>query len=423
MAWELSTPLSNQLAETVMDYCEKLASYSQDKGAMDRRYLTKEHRLTNQQIALWAEGDGLTSWQDPAGNQWVRLEASKKTNKRIIIGSHTDTVPNGGKYDGILGVVAPIVLLKHYAEIGHRFDVHIDVVGFGDEEGTRFGATLLGSSAIAGKWKSKWRELLDEDGISLAKAMRDFGLDVSKISEAQIDSIPVVGYVELHIEQGPVLEEQNLAISAVAGIAGARRFTIKMEGKAGHAGTVPMLSRQDPLVVASHWISELDNMAKQTSRDDHPVLATVGKLEVLPGGVNVIPGCVQFSLDVRSGDDEIRDAFLADLTTRLEELTLQHNVVLNVMETHTAKAVQCSQELTKTLTEIVENIVGKPLLLTSGAGHDAMVMAEIVPTTMLFMRCKEGISHNPLESVAVEDVSVAIEAMSAFIHEVAVDKV
>jgi len=414
---KLAKPIMDKLAITVMEYCEVLAKYTQTPGQMDRRYLTTEHKATNEQIRTWADESHLQNWQDQAGNQWVRLQANSDTEQRVILGSHTDTVPNGGKYDGILGVVAPLVLIKYFADNGIGFDFHVDVVGFGDEEGSRFGATLLGSSAISGKWISKWRELTDENGVSLAQAMCDFALDVSKVSEAQIDSNHVIAYVELHIEQGPVLEEKGLPISAVNGIAGARRFSITLEGKAGHAGTVPMASRQDALVSACQWMVELNQAARKSIADDYPVLATVGKLDVYPGGVNVIPGCVNLSLDVRSINDGARDAFIACSIERLEALASESGLSFKLKETHNAQAVSCEPNVTNAMVEVVEQITGVPLALTSGAGHDAMVLAEIVPTTMLFMRCKEGISHNPKESVDVEDVAVSLSALTMFINE------
>ncbi|WED25314.1 allantoate amidohydrolase [Vibrio sp. DW001] len=414
---KLGKPTMDKLAITVMEYCQVLAKYTQTPGQMDRRYLTPEHKLTNEQIRTWADESHLPSWQDQAGNQWVRLQANSDTEQRIILGSHTDTVPNGGKYDGVLGVIAPLVLIKYFADNGIAFDFHVDVVGFGDEEGTRFGATLLGSSAISGKWISKWRELTDDNGVSLAQAMRDFALDVSKVSEAQIDSNHVIAYVELHIEQGPVLEEKDLPISAVNGIAGAKRFSITLEGKAGHAGTVPIASRQDALVSACQWITELNQAARNSIADDYPVLATVGKLDVYPGGVNVIPGCVNMSLDVRSINDGARDAFIARSIERLEGLASENGVSIKLEETHNAQAVSCEPNVTTAMVEVVEQIIGVPLALTSGAGHDAMVLADIVPTTMLFMRCKEGISHSPKESVNVEDVAVSLSALAMFINE------
>lgn len=411
----LSAQESIQLAEQVMAYCEQLSAFTQTVGIMDRRYLTPEHRETNDQIARWAGESKLQHWQDFAGNQWVRFPSEQENAKRLILGSHIDTVPNGGKYDGILGVVAPLVLLKHFAQIGVKFDFHIDVVGFGDEEGTRFGTTLLGSSAISGKWQSRWRELTDENGVTLAQAMYDFGLDVSKVSEAQIDSNQVLAYLELHIEQGPVLEEKSLPISAVNGIAGARRFEITVEGHAGHAGTVPMNLRADPLVIVSQWVTEVSSRAKATCGSDYPVVATVGRLEVSPGAVNVIPGKVELTLDIRSISDDARDELSDELFKTLENKAEHNGLQLRVIQTHNASSVVCDSRLTNSLSNIVKNITGEPTVLTSGAGHDAMALADIVPTTMMFVRCKGGVSHHPDESVEPDDVAVALQALERFV--------
>lgn len=411
----ISEKMATELAKQVMGYCETLAQYTQTKGAMDRRYLTLEHKQANNQIKLWAESSGLIGWQDEAGNQWVRLPAHDHRAKRVILGSHLDTVPNGGIYDGILGVVAPLVLIKYWAEHQIAFQHHIDVVGFGDEEGSRFGTTLLGSSAISGKWQSRWRELKDENQISLAQAMLDFGLDVSKVSAAQVESGQVAAYLELHIEQGPILEEKNLAIAAVNGIAGAKRYLIELEGTAGHAGTVPMALRSDPLVLISQWISQLNANALSTSAEPFPVLATVGRLNVFPGGVNVIPGKVECSLDVRSLSDERRDCFLKLAFDHLSSLASKEGFQLIFREIHSAKAVQCNPEITERLLDSVHLLTGQKTVLTSGAGHDAMVMADIVPTTMLFLRCKAGISHSPEESIDLEDVSIGLRAMANFL--------
>ncbi|WP_375753942.1 allantoate amidohydrolase [Vibrio sp. HN007] len=415
---KLLSEMSQQLAEQVMDYCEQLAEFTQTFGVMDRRYLTPEHRETNDRIAHWATESGLKHWQDLAGNQWVRLASTDANAKRVILGSHTDTVPNGGKYDGILGVVAPLVLLKWLSESGRQFDFHIDVVGFGDEEGTRFGATLLGSSAIAGKWQSRWRELQDESGVTLAQAMYDFGLDVSKISETQIDSNRVIAYLETHIEQGPILEEKGIPISSVKGIAGARRFDITIEGHAGHAGTVPMSLRKDPLVVASQWVTEVSRLATETSRSEHPVVATVGKMEVKPGAVNVVPGEVSLTLDIRSLSDSARDEVADALLARLEQNTSDKGLSLKVIQTHDAGSVVCEPRLTQELMNVVGDITGEPVVLVSGAGHDAMAMADIVPTTMMFVRCEGGVSHHPGERVTAEDVAVSLRALYKFLERI-----
>ncbi|NLS14540.1 allantoate amidohydrolase [Vibrio sp. SM6] len=420
----LSHEQSAHLAEQVMAYCDELAHISQTLGIIDRRYLTPEHKQANDKLAQWAAQSQLQHWEDEAGNQWIRLPAQQQDNlpheaPRVIMGSHTDSVPDGGRYDGPLGVVGPLVLLKHFAESRVQFPFHLDVVGFGDEEGTRFGSTLLGSSAICGMWQSRWRELTDENGVSLAQAMYDFGLDVSKVSEAQIDSSRVLAYLETHIEQGPVLEERGKPLAAVKGIAGARRFNITLKGQAGHAGTVPMVLRHDPLVIASHWITQVQQMATATSDSEFPVVATVGRLEVRPGAVNVVPGEVRMSLDIRSLSDEARDAVFDSLQELLEVEAAFHQLECQFEPTHNASAVSCNDEMTRSLNQLVTHYFGDSAPLVSGAGHDAMALAMRVPATMLFVRCKGGVSHHPDESIMTSDAAAALQVMAAFVTDIA----
>ena len=212
-----------RLGQAVMERLETLGKISQSSEHLDRRYLTEQHKEANQLVGSWMEAAGMQTWQDQAGNLWGRLEAEDANAPRFIMGSHLDTVPNGGKYDGMLGVVAPVTLIEAFQAEGIRLPFHLDIVGFGDEEGTRFGSTLLGSRALTGQWPASWAELKDEDDISLAKALENFGLSFDKVSEAAIPTDNLKGYLELHIEQGPVLEEKNLPIGVVSAIAGAKR--------------------------------------------------------------------------------------------------------------------------------------------------------------------------------------------------------
>jgi allantoate deiminase len=406
----------HELAKRALDYCDKLALLSQTPGQVDRRYLTLEHQQANKQLADWAAASGLTHWEDAAGNVWMRLESSNPEAKRLILGSHTDSVPNGGKYDGVLGVVLGLITLEQLALQDKAFDYHIDVVGFGDEEGTRFGCTLLGSSAIAGKWNPAWRELKDAEGVSLAQAMREFGLDASKVSHAHIDSNDVLGYLEVHIEQGPVLEDVEQPLSAVSSIAGARRFDIVIEGQAGHAGTVPMALRSDALVCASRWIDKVHQFSAQTIDSNNPVVATVGKMSVLPGGVNVIPGSVQLSLDIRSSDDMARDEVVEKLFEQLELLCeSMPKGRVQWRQTHSAGAVACDPFMTDHVQTVLTQMGIDTPALVSGAGHDAMILADRMPVSMIFMRCKEGISHHPDESVTLEDTAEAVKAVRLFV--------
>ncbi|AMJ86471.1 allantoate amidohydrolase [Alteromonas sp. Mac1] len=394
-------------AALVMARCEALGSLSQNPTCLDRRYLTEQHKLANQLTSGWMIEAGMTTWQDSVGNIWGRYTSAVPNAPRLIIGSHLDTVPNGGKYDGMLGVVAPVTLMAMFSGEGRQFPFHIDIVGFCDEEGTRFGTTLLGSRALTGKWQDEWRRLKDEDGISLEDAMKNFGLDFDAINSATIAQTDLLGYLELHIEQGPVLEQENLPVGVVNAIAGAKRFSLTVTGMAGHAGTVPMSMRHDALCASAEMILAVESISQQRPG----VVATVGKIENAPNGVNVISGRCQFSLDIRSEEDPLRDAALAEILQKINDIAVLRNVELKIEQTHSAPAVHCDSALQNTLLKGVTEAGIVPKVLASGAGHDAMAMAEICPVAMLFTRCKGGISHHPAESITTDDVAASLAVM------------
>ena len=394
-------------AALVMARCEALGSLSQNPSCLDRRYLTEQHKLANQLTSGWMIEAGMTTWQDSVGNIWGRYTSAVPNAPRLIIGSHLDTVPNGGKYDGMLGVVAPVTLMAMFSGEGRQFPFHIDIVGFCDEEGTRFGTTLLGSRALTGKWQDEWRRLKDEDGISLEDAMKHFGLDFDAINSATIAQTDLLGYLELHIEQGPVLEQENLPVGVVNAIAGAKRFSLTVTGMAGHAGTVPMSMRHDALCASAEMILAVESISQQRPG----VVATVGKIENAPNGVNVISGRCQFSLDIRSEEDTLREAALAEILQKINDIAVLRNVELKIEQTHSAPAVHCDSALQNTLLKGVTEAGIVPKVLASGAGHDAMAMAEICPVAMLFTRCKGGISHHPAESITTEDVAASLAVM------------
>ena len=394
-------------AALVMARCEALGSLSQNPTCLDRRYLTEQHKLANQLTSGWMIEAGMTTWQDSVGNIWGRYTSAVPNAPRLIIGSHLDTVPNGGKYDGMLGVVAPVTLMAIFSGEGRQFPFHIDIVGFCDEEGTRFGTTLLGSRALTGKWQDEWRRLKDEDGISLEDAMKNVGLDFDAINSATIAQTDLLGYLELHIEQGPVLEQENLPVGVVNAIAGAKRFSLTVTGMAGHAGTVPMSMRHDALCASAEMILAVESISQQRPG----VVATVGKIENAPNGVNVISGRCQFSLDIRSEEDTLREAALAEILQKINDIAVLRNVELKIEQTHSAPAVHCDSALQNTLLKGVTEAGIEPKVLASGAGHDAMAMAEICPVAMLFTRCKGGISHHPAESITTDDVAASLAVM------------
>ncbi|NDW20330.1 allantoate amidohydrolase [Alteromonas hispanica] len=402
-----------ELATQVMARCEMLGTLSQNPNCLDRRYLTDQHRLANQLASGWMIEAGMTTWQDAVGNIWGRYTSTVPNAPRLILGSHLDTVPNGGKYDGMLGVVAAISMVAMFDGLQRKLPFHIDIVGFCDEEGTRFGTTLLGSRALTGKWQDSWRNLKDEDGISLAQAMENFGLNFDEVSSASISRTDILGYIELHIEQGPVLEQENLPVGVVSAIAGAQRFTITIEGMAGHAGTVPMSMRFDALAASAEMILAVERISHQRPG----VVATVGKIDNAPNGVNVISGRTHFSLDIRSEDDALRDTVLAEIMQNFGEIAAKRKVTLSVEQTHSAPAVLCDDNLKQALVHGVELSGIAPRVLASGAGHDAMAMADICPVAMLFTRCKGGISHHPGESIKESDVEASLSVLFKTIED------
>ncbi|TPV55396.1 allantoate amidohydrolase [Aestuariibacter sp. GS-14] len=399
-----------ELANEVLSRCDQLGLISQSPGMVDRRYLTSQHRQANDQVAQWMQQAGMQTWQDAAGNQWGRYKSATPDAKAFVFGSHLDTVPNGGKYDGMLGVIAPLAVVQYCFEQGIRFPFHIDIVGFGDEEGTRFGSTLLGSRALTGRWQEDWRNLRDKDQVSLPDALTHFGSSFENIAQAKLDPATLLGYLEVHIEQGPVLENQALPVGWVTAIAGAKRYDVTVNGMAGHAGTVPMSLRQDAMTASSEMVLAIESIATE-----HAVVATVGRMDVKPGAVNVIPGQVKFSLDIRSEYDDMRDRALDAMLLKLRDIATRRRVDISWQMTHMANAVHCNPALSQTLAQAIELTGIKPLSLPSGAGHDAMAMDAICPVGMLFVRCKGGISHHPGESVTHADVQATLQVLQRFL--------
>nr|WP_221192112.1 allantoate amidohydrolase [Microbulbifer rhizosphaerae] len=396
----------------MLQRCDQLAAISVTEGAICRTYLTDEHRRCNQQVMQWMEAAGMHAYTDAAGNCWGRYPGVEDMEQALVLGSHLDTVRNAGRYDGILGVLAAIEVVERFHARGRRFPFHIDVVGFADEEGSRFGATLLGSRAVAGQWDPAWLELRDADGIAMAEAFTRFGLDPEQIAQASRAGNKLLGYWELHIEQGPVLEQRGLPLGLVSAIAGARRLQFTLRGRAGHAGTVPMEMRRDALVAAAGAVQIVDAQARHFG-----VVATVGKIEARPGSVNVIPGSCHFTLDIRSGDDALRDRALETILREIGEHCECAQVAMEYCEIHGAAAVACAPSLLDAGRRALQRCGLEPLSLPSGAGHDAMAMAAVTDIGMFFLRCREGISHHPDESVTTEDVALALDVLEAAVTE------
>ncbi|MDD7997707.1 allantoate amidohydrolase [Kosakonia radicincitans] len=409
-------PARLEAAARVMSRADELAAISETPDALTRVYLSTQHLQANQRVAEWMRQAGMLVWQDSVGNICGRYEAAQEGAPAVLLGSHLDTVRNAGRYDGMLGVLTAIEVVQSLHQQGLRLAQAIEIVGFCDEEGTRFGITLLGSRGLTGSWPAHWLTQTDAGGISVAQAMVDAGLDPQRIPQAARDAAAFSNYLELHIEQGPCLEQAGLALGVVEAINGARRLNCRFTGEAGHAGTVPMSHRKDALAAAAEWMVAVESTTQQQGGN---LVATVGNMRVLPGAVNVIPGEVSLSLDIRGPQDAPLDALLNELLAMAQAIAARRHLQFSAEEFYRIAATPCDQKLQTLLADAVQVVQGETLSLPSGAGHDAIAMAERWPVGMLFVRCKGGISHHPAESVQVEDVALAIESFGRAVRALA----
>lgn len=405
---------ADRAARRVMARCDALAEISETPGQLTRVYLSPEHMRANAQVARWMEEAGMLTWQDAVGNICGRYEAARDGAPAVLLGSHLDTVRNAGRYDGMLGVLTAIEIVDGLHRQGIQGDQAVEIVGFADEEGTRFNITLLGSRGLTGTWPAGWLECEDAQGVSVAQAMVNVGLDPARLSTAERSAEEFSAYLELHIEQGPVLEQADLPLGVVTAINGACRLTCRFTGEAGHAGTVPMSHRRDALAAAAQWITVVEHKTRDSGPEQ---VATVGTLQCEPGAVNVIPGAVTLTLDIRSPNDEQREQLLTALLDDAQRIAAERDITFSHDIFYSIAATPCDAELRDALAQAVEEVQGKALLLPSGAGHDAIAIAERWPSAMLFVRCDRGISHHPAESVKVEDVAQALRAYSAAVRK------
>ena len=403
-------------ASVVLDRCAELDRFTATPPSLERVYLSPEHASANAVTARWLAEAGLAPWQDAAGNQWGRRDGPVAGRPALVLGSHLDTVPDAGSFDGMLGVTMAIAVAERLRATALPFA--LEVVGFSDEEGTRFGKALLGSQAVAGTWEPEWWDLRDRDGVTLHQAFRDFGLDPRRVGEAARRRGSMLGYLEAHIEQGPWLEAEDRSLGYVTSIAGARRFRISVVGEARHAGGTPYSRRRDALVGAAEAITLIERRARATG--DRGCIATVGRIEAQPGAINVIPGRTDFSLDLRASTDAERDDMWAVLRLEMEELCARRGLRLEVRETHHAPAVECAPWLQEAVQAGIRSTGDDdPVGLWSPAGHDAMAIGLATDVGMLFLRCHDGISHHPEEDVRALDVAAGLDALTAAVLEVA----
>lgn len=400
-------------ATTVMQRCETLGGISEAQGFLVRPYGSDAMRKVNEIVAEWMRGAGMDVRTDAIGNLIGRYEGTGEGT--FILGSHLDTVRDAGKYDGPLGVLTALACVERLHDRDERLPFAVEVPAFADEEGLRFGTTYLGSSHYVGAFDERLLELEDRDGVTLADAVRDFGGEPESLSGAKSVPNDAIGYFETHIEQGPVLEDRDLPVGIVSAITGLCRLQVGFTGSAGHAGTVPMEGRKDALCAAAEFVLEAEGAANAELGS----VATVGELSVRPGAGNVIPGSVDLSLDVRHGDDEVRERLRDHLEKRAGEIATGRGCGVNWRVGQESRAVSADPNLVGLLSEAIEEADVEALQLPSGAGHDAAQMASICPVSMMFVRCKDGVSHNPAELVEEEDVAVTIDVMGRFLELVA----
>jgi allantoate deiminase len=402
-------------AQKIMRRIEALAKISEAPDKLTRTFASPAMRRANELAGKWMREAGMKTRVDAIGNLIGHYAGEKSGVKILLLGSHLDTVRNAGKFDGPLGVVLAIACVENLHRKKIRLPFAIEAIGFADEEGARFQTAYLGSKVIAGCFDEKDLLRKDADGISMAESIKKFGGDPSKIKSGRFNSKNLLGYVEAHIEQGPVLEKKNLAVGIVSAIAGQTRAKIIFKGRAGHAGTTPMDLRRDALCAAAEFILASENLARKTQG----LVATVGEISARPGASNVIPAEVQLSLDVRHAKDSIRKSAQQELKKVALAITRRRKIKTGFEIVHEATAVKCSGKLSGLLANAIRRRQKKLIRLPSGAGHDGAVMAKIVPTAMLFVRCKNGISHHPDESVKIGDVQTALDVMADFIQSLA----
>jgi allantoate deiminase len=400
-------------ARRVVERIDALASCSAEDGALTRVFLSAQHRAANKLVAGWMREAGLEPRIDAIGSVVGRYEGEQPGLPCLMLGSHLDTVRNAGKFDGMLGVVSAIECVAALHRAGLRLPFALEVVGFADEEGVRFQSTLLGSRALAGTFDSGVFKAIDGEGISMSEALRAFGLDPSRISEAARHRDEVLAYVELHIEQGPILEREGLPVGIVTAINGAARFTVEITGEAGHAGTVPMQGRRDALTAAAETILAVERICG----GQPDLVGTVGRIKALPGALNVIPGAAEFSIDVRSPDDAERAAAETAIENAIEGICARRGLQLRMTRLHASRATPCADWLMTQLATAISARGIRVRRLASGAGHDATAMRDLTDVAMLFVPCAGGISHNPREAANADDIAVGCEVLLQFIRD------
>lgn len=394
--------------------CKQIATMSEEPGRITRRFLTPPMHIVHAHLRARMEGLGMTVEVDAVGNLRGLWQPGNASSKRLVLGSHIDTVPDAGAFDGVLGVTLALEWVGLAQELA--LALTIEVIAFSEEEGVRYGVPFLGSRAVAGRFDPALLSLTDWQGASVENAIREFGLDPTRIPEAELNP-SAIAFVEIHIEQGPVLEAESLGVAAVTALVGQTRLSLSFSGQSNHAGTTPMHLRRDALASAAEWIAEVETLARRTDG----LVATVGKITVEPNAGNVVPGVARVSLDVRHAHDATRRSAVEELLAKADTIANRRGIAIERTDQLDQPAVPMDERLTSFLSDAIQ-AAGFPIkTMPSGAGHDAMVMAARVPTAMLFLRSPGGISHHPDEAVLQEDVEASLLVGREFLLRLAGD--
>jgi N-carbamoyl-L-amino-acid hydrolase len=416
--------VSPELGNRVWDWAERLAQHSDpgyaERGELTVTYLTDAHRACAQRLSHWMREDcGFDDVSiDAVGNVVGVYHGSDRHAPRLLTGSHYDTVRNGGKYDGRLGILVPMACVRELHRAGRRLPFGIEVVGFAEEEGQRFKATFLGSGALTGHFDDAWLEQRDADGVTMREAMTRAGLCIADIPKLRRDASRYLGFVEAHIEQGPVLNEIDLPLGVVTSINGGVRFQCEVLGMASHAGTTPMDRRRDAAAAVAELVLYVEKRAAAVPN----VVGTVGMLQVPNGSINVVPGRCAFSLDIRATTDPVRDECVRDVLAELERICTRRGLQFTLEETMRAAAAPSAPTWQQRWEQAVAALGLSPHRMPSGAGHDAMKLHEVMPQAMLFQRgLNAGISHNPLESITNDDTELTVRAFMNLLDQLAAE--
>ncbi len=402
-----------QRTERIMARIAELAAISETERGITRTFGSGAWREAALTIQSWMQEAGLHVWIDNIGNVRGRLKSVRPVAKTWVIASHMDTVLNAGRFDGLLGVIMGIDLLEQLARNHTPLPFHIELVAFSDEEGCRFHTTYLGSKVLAGGFEPALLEKTDDDGVPLRNVIHANGSSPELLQTDAIAAADWLGYFEIHIEQGPVLYEKGIPVGIVKAIAGQRRVELAFTGTAGHAGTVPMDMRTDALCCAAEFILAVESAALQHKAE---IVATIGKLQVANAASNVIPGSITCTLDLRSSDEQLLSGVSDSMQQTGAAICKRRNITFEWTPVQQTAPVTCDAALNAILAQAIKKAGYEPLELVSGAGHDAVAIAAVAPVCMLFVKCFEGISHNPLENVEPADVSVALQVADNFLQ-------